>query len=79
MDVLKSKSFWSSVAVILSMVLVSVAPDLQGHQDELISAFTAIGVALVAGHKIKDIALAFADALLNRTSLADELNEINQS
>ena len=77
MQVLSSKSFWSSVAVIVAMGIVSVVPELQSSEDELITAFTAIGLALVAGHKAKDILLGFVEAFVSRTSVADELNELD--
>ncbi len=78
MDVLKSKSFWSSVAVIGAMFVVSIFPEFASNEEELTNAFMAIGIALVAGHKAKDVAIQFIEAWLNRTSLADELNELNE-
>jgi hypothetical protein len=61
-DVLNSKSFWSSLAVIFAMCIVSIMPELQSSEEELVTAFTALGLALVGGHKIKDILLEFVKA-----------------
>ena len=65
MDVIKSKSFWSSLAVIFAMGAVSLFPELQSAEEELIAGFTALGIALVSGHKIKDILIAFIEAWAN--------------
>ena len=58
MDTLKSKSFVSSIVMVLVMVLVSVMPQLESVQAELIGAFTTIAIALVIGHKSKDTIIA---------------------
>jgi uncharacterized membrane protein len=58
METLKSKSFVSSIVMTLVMVLVSVVPQLESVQAELITAFTTIAIALVIGHKSKDTIIA---------------------
>lgn len=58
-ELLKSKSFWSALAMIFAMFAVSVVPELADNEEQLIEAFTYIGMSLVAGHKIKDIALEY--------------------
>lgn len=73
MDVLKSKSFWSSVMVILVMVLTNFLPQLKGIENELISSLTVIAVALVAGHKGKDVLVAAIEAMVKRASVEDQV------
>lgn len=75
MEVLQSKSFWSSIMVILVMVLTSFVPELKSVQEEMISGLTVIAVALVAGHKGKDVGLAIVESIFKRTNVEDELSE----
>jgi len=58
MDTLKSKSFVSSIVMVMVMVLVSLLPQLESVQGELVGAFTTIAIALVIGHKSKDTIIA---------------------
>lgn len=58
METFQSKSVISSAMVIIVAILVGVLPQLEPVQDQLLELLTVIGVALIAGHKIKDIAIA---------------------
>lgn len=73
MEVLQSKSFWSSVMVIVVMLITSLVPELKSVETELISALTVIAVALVAGHKGKDVLLAVVEAMVKHSNVQDEL------
>ena len=58
MEAIQSKSVISSAMVIIAAILVSLVPQLESVQTELLELLTLIALALIAGHKGKDIMLA---------------------
>lgn len=63
MKTLESKSVVSSAMIIIVAILVSLVPQLESVQTELLSLLTTVCLALIAGHKGKDIMLAkYADS-----------------
>lgn len=55
---LKSRRFWTLITGLISMVVVSFAPQLKEQVDALIPAIVALVVALIGGYSLEDAFLA---------------------
>jgi len=53
-ELLKSKRFWTLVTGLVSLVVVSIAPQLKEQVNTLIPAIVALVVALIGGYSVED-------------------------
>lgn len=53
-SILHSKRFWTLVASILAMFIVTLVPDFQSAEEQLITLIAILGGVAVAGYSIED-------------------------
>lgn len=52
--ILSSKRFWTLIASIASMFIVTLVPDFQSAEEQLITLIAVLGGVAVAGYSIED-------------------------
>lgn len=53
-EIFKSKRFWTLIASIVSMFIVTLVPDFQSAEEQLITLIAVLGGIAVAGYSIED-------------------------
>lgn len=55
-EIWKSKRFISAVATVIALVIVSLVPEFEDMQNELVETLTLLGGLLIAGYTFTDFA-----------------------
>lgn len=74
-NIFESKRFWSSVAAVVAMVVVSFVPEFQNSEQELASLFETVVLALIAGYTITDALKLLPTVLAEITKFLANRNE----
>lgn len=78
MEVLKSKSFQSTIAGFIVLLLVNFVPELADNQEALTTGIFAVIGALIAGHKGKDVLIAWIEAGVKRANVEDQIYKMGE-